>query len=120
MESLNQSPAGGQEPEDPRADQSPSLERFIMHYLEDSALWPIVIVIIGHLVALASFALLFAVRERRVSAALATAVMLWGSFLALRWEYRRHGHLGIITVLLAITWLVSALTAYAGHTYKFL
>jgi hypothetical protein len=28
--------------------------------------------------------------------------------------------LGIITVLLAITWLLSALTAYAGHTYKFL
>ena len=120
MKSLHQSPAGGNEPEDPRADQSPSLERFIMRYLEDAALWPIVIVIIGHLVALASFALLFSVRERRLSAFFATGLLLWASFLALRWEYRRHGHLGIITVLLAITWLLSALTAYAGHTYKFL
>ena len=120
MKLQNPSPAGEEEPEDPRADQSPTLERFIMHYLEDSALWPIVIVIIGHLVALASLTLLFAVRERRISAALATMLLLWFSFLALRWEYQRHRHLGIIALLVAITWLLSALTAYMGHTYKFL
>jgi len=120
MQPQNQSTTQREEPEDPRADQSPTVERFIMHYLEDSALWPIVVVIIGHLVALASFTLLFAVRERRVSAALSTGILLWASFLALRWEYRRHRHLGIIALLLAITWLLSALTAYVGHTYKFL
>ncbi|HIF99427.1 MAG TPA: hypothetical protein EYQ54_20795 [Myxococcales bacterium] len=120
MESRNQLPTEGAEAEDPRADQSPGLERFLMHYLEDSALWPIVVVIIGHAVALASFALLLAVRERKVSAILATTLLLWGSFLALRWEFRKHGHLGIITGLLAITWLLSALTAYVGHTLKFL
>jgi len=108
------------ESEDDRADQSPNFERFIMHYFEDSALWPVVIVVMGHAVALASFALLFAVRERRFSAMIATAALLYGSFLALRWEYRKHGHLGTITVLLSITWLVSALTAYFGDLYKFL
>jgi len=47
-------------------------------------------------------------------------VLLYASFLALRWEYQKHGHLGIITVLLVITWILSALTAYFGHLYKFL
>jgi hypothetical protein len=55
-----------------------------------------------------------------MSAIVAMVFLLWGSFLALRWEFRKHGHLGIITVLLAITWLLSALTAYVGHTLKFL
>jgi hypothetical protein len=102
------------------SERSPSLESFMMHYLEDSMLWPIVIVVIGHAVALASFALLLAVRERRPSAMMATALLLYMSFLGIRWEYRRHGNLKAITWLLLVTWLLSGLTAYLGHTYKFL
>ena len=106
--------------EDDRSDQDPTFERFIMHYFEDSMLWPIVIVVMGHGVALASFALLFAVRERKVSAIVATLALLYGSFIAIRWEYRQHGNLGTIAVLLAITWVISGLTAYFGHLYRFL
>ena len=115
-------PPPGQETDaqDDRADQSPTFERFIMHYFENSTLWPIVVVVVGHAVALASFALLFAVRERKPSGIVGTVVLLYASFLALRWEYQKHGHLGIITVLLDITWILSALTAYFGHLYKFL
>ena len=108
------------EPEDDRADQSPTAEQFLMHYLEDSALWPVVVVVVGHAVALASFSLLLAVRERKLSAVFVMALLLYGSFLAIRWEYRKHGHLKIIALLLAITWALSGLTAYLGHTYKFL
>ena len=110
----------GEEPEDDRADQDPTFERFIMHYFEDSALWPIVVVIVGHLVALSSFTLLLAVRERKISAILGVTLLLYGSFAVLRWEYRKHGHLGIIALLLAITWTLSGLIAYLGHLYKFL
>lgn len=112
--------APGDPPEDDRSDQDPTLERFIMHYFEDSALWPIVVVIVGHLVALSSFTLLLAVRERKVSAMLGAALLVYGSFLVLRWEYRKHGHPGIFALLLAITWALSGSVAYLGHLYKFL
>ena len=117
---MNSNNASDEPPEDDRADQDPTLERFIMHYFEDSALWPIVIVIMGHLVALSSFTLLPAVRDRKISAMLAAALLLYGSFLVLRWEYQKHGHLGIIALLLAVTWALSGLVAYVGHLYKFL
>lgn len=120
MTDAGQPPGEDIEAQDDRADQSPTFERFIMHYFESSVLWPVVVVVVGHAVALASFALLFAVRERKVSGIVATAALLYGSFLALRWEYRKHGHAGIIALLLAITWILSALTAYFGHLYKFL
>ena len=120
MKNAGRPSAGDASAPDDRADQSPTFERFIMHYFESSALWPIVVVVVGHAVALASFALLFAVRERKFSGIIAMAILLYGSFLALRWEYRKHGHAGIIAALLAITWILSALTAYFGHVYKFL
>ncbi len=105
---------------DEEREGNPTLEGFLMHYLEDSALWPIVVVVIGHAVALGSLSLLLALRERRTSAILATLLLLYASFLGVRWEYRRHGHLKTITWLLVITWVISALIAYLGHTYKFL
>jgi len=117
---MTSSDAPGDPPEDDRSDQDPTLERFIMHYFEDSALWPIVVVIVGHLVAISSFTLLMAVRERKISAMLGGALLLYGSFLVLRWEYHRHGRPGIFALLLAITWILSGLIAYLGHLYKFL
>ena len=112
---------GGEEAGDEdESEPSPSVESFMMHYLEESMLWPIVIVVIGHAVALASFTLLLAVRERRLSAMAATGLLLYASFLGVRWEYRRHGNLKAITWLLVITWLLSGLTAYLGHSYKIL
>jgi len=106
--------------EDDRSDQSPTLERFLMHYFEDSALWPIVVVIVGHLVAISSFTLLTAIRERKLSAMLGGALLVYGSFLVLRWEYRQHRRPGKFALLLAITWILSGLIAYLGDLYKFL
>ena len=65
-------------------------------------------------------ALVFALRERRPAARLALALAIVGTASGVRTELRVRGRPAALTTILAVTWLVSAVLAVAGHRYRVL
>jgi hypothetical protein len=93
------------------------LERWVMPFVRDPTLWPILVVVIGHVVAFVAPAMLLAVRDGRIGS---WAVLLGLAALTvelLRAEPhppRRPGPLGVVTL---VTWLLSAGAAAAADHY---
>ena len=92
----------------------------VLRYFEDSALWPVLIVILAHVVALVGFILLLAVRDRNFGAIGATGGLFYLSFVIMRWEWRELGKLRTLSITVVVIWVLSAVAAYYGHKYHFL
>ncbi len=91
-----------------------------MGYFEDSALWPILIVIVAHIVAIVGFVLLLAVRDRNLGAMGALLILFYTSFAIVRWEWRQRHALRTLTVTTVVVWILSGVVAYYGHKFHFL
>lgn len=91
------------------------MDRWVMPYVEDSLLWPVLIVIVLHFVAFITPVLLMAIRDLRISALLAVAIMLYGTLRAITWDVRDRSGPGAITAILLITWVLSAIAAFYTH-----
>lgn len=94
--------------------QRPFVERWILPYVEDPALWPVLLVVIAHVVVFLAPLELYAVRDFHV---LSIGVLLWLAFMsvqAVRDEVRHIGRFGTIGWLLAVTWALSFVAAYFG------
>ena len=88
------------------------VDRFILPFVREPTLWPVLIVLIAHAVAFIGPALLFAVRDggRGSMAVLAFLAVL--SLLVVRFEWRRDHRLASLTLVTAITWVGSAAFAW--------
>jgi len=95
-------------------------ERWLLPYFEDSALWPVLLVVLAHVAAFEAAALLFAIRDHLPVAVLGNIFLVIGSVIAIRWERRTRGGLGIFTASIVLTWLASAGIAWLGWRYAFL
>lgn len=102
-------PAG---PEDPGP-----VERFVLVFVHEPMLWPVLLVAIGHAVALVTALLLLALRERRVSAIGGLLAVAFLSVSALRLELRRRGRPGALSAIGLSTWLLSGAAALAADRY---
>jgi TRAP-type mannitol/chloroaromatic compound transport system permease large subunit len=92
----------------------------VMRYFEDSALWPVLIVILAHIVALVGFIFLLAVRDRNFGAIGATGGLVYLSFVIMRWEWRETRRLRTLSITVVAIWILSGVAAYYGHKYHFL
>lgn len=111
-------PAPPERPGSARAPEGDSrLERFVLPYLRDPTLWPVLLVVIGHAAAFLVPMLLLGLRDRRPSAlaALLGAAVLTGA--GVRAEARAVGRPGAFSGALAATWLLAAGAAFAAHRY---
>jgi len=100
-------------PSDPEENLS-FADRWVLPYVYDQALWPILVVVIAHAIVFIAPLMLYSVRDRHL---LAIGVLAWLLFLSVqvvRDELKRIGHFGTLGWLLVATWGFSVVTAYYG------
>jgi len=107
-------PRPAREDEDEGRDR---VDRFVLVFVRESTLWPILIVIVGHMVVFIAPVMLIAARELRPSALVAMAVLVWLSVNLVRYDRRRAGRLSQLTALALVVWTLSVVTAVAAHWY---
>lgn len=110
-------PPEGQEPNDREELRTRDI---VMRYFEDSALWPVLLVILAHVVAVAAFILLLAARDRNFGAIGASGGLVYLTFVIMRWEWRERGKLSTLSITAVVIWILSGVAAYYGHQYHFL
>lgn len=101
-----------------RADDEAGLDkvdRFVLIFLRESTLWPILIVIVGHIVVFIAPVLLLATRDRRPSAMAMTVVLGWLSFSLVRFDRKRSGKLAQLSALALVVWMLAIATAVVAH-----
>ncbi|MEE3326783.1 MAG: hypothetical protein VX252_05590 [Myxococcota bacterium] len=108
---------GGEEP--PHREELRARD-IVMRYFEDSALWPVLLVIIAHIVAVAAFILLLAARDRNFGAIGASGGLVYLSFVIMRWEWREKKMLHTLSITVVVIWILSGIAAYYGHKFHFL
>ena len=106
------------EPGDPREPQGELwIDRWILPALRDLALLPIVLVFVGHVIAFAAPALIFALRDRKIGAQIAVFALVALSFAGVRFEFRRHGRPGLLSGWIGGTWLAAIATSWVCSRY---
>jgi hypothetical protein len=95
------------------------VDRFVLVFVREPTLWPVLLVVIGHVVAFLGPLLLWSVRDGGRTASAVLALLLSLSLAAGVWELRSRG-LGALTGLLLASWAASAGAAVAAHHYEFL
>lgn len=108
------------EGEEPTEREELRTRDIVMRYFEDSALWPVLLVILAHVVAVVAFILLLAARDRNFGAIGAAGGLVYLSFKIMRWEWREQKMLRTLSVTVVVIWILSAVAAYYGHRYHFL
>jgi uncharacterized membrane protein len=96
-------------------EQGVGVDRFVLVFLRESTLWPILIVIVGHVVVFVAPVLLLAVREHRTSAFIVIAGFCLGTIRMVRFDKRRSGGLSQLSALAAVTWVLILGTAALAH-----
>ncbi len=86
-------------------------DRWIRPYVEESTLWPVLIVVLAHLAAFVAPVVLFALRDRRVPSMAALAVLLVASGSAIGVDLAKR-RVGLITGLVLAAWAMTGLFAY--------
>ncbi len=108
-EPTNQEPAGD-EPQD-------AFGRWVLPYFEDSALWPVLLVVVAVLAATLTPVLLNAIRHLDLRAILATLVLLIATGRGIRWEWRTRGRPGGVSASLVAIWVMAlAAVVYGSRT----
>jgi hypothetical protein len=106
---------------DPGSDREPKgelwVDRWILPAVRESTLFPLLLVVIGHVVAFTAPALLFALRDQQFGARVAVLALLVLTFGCVRFEVRRHRRPDILSAILLATWLASGAAAWACNRY---
>ena len=93
------------------------MKRWVLPFVEDPLLWPVLLVVIGHAVALVTPVLLLAVRDRRIPAMGALALLVGLSVSVVSGDLRRRGRPAAPSVFVLVTWALSGAAAVAAHRY---
>ena len=90
------------------------LQRWVLPYIEDSALWPVLIVLVAHVMAFISPMIAFTVRDQSIPAGLVVVWLAYMSYRGARYERVVRDRHGSFTWILVVTWAVSFVGAYYG------
>lgn len=99
--------------------QPDRFERWVLPYLRDSALWPVLLVLLAHAALIVAPFLLLAFRDRDLRGLVGCAVFTGATLHGLRLA-SRNGHLRPTAGLLLATWVLSAATAWFGARWQIL
>ena len=93
-----------------------NIDRFILPFLQEPSLWPVVAVAIGHAGVLIALAILESLRDGNPLGWLAIAALVFLSLRVPAYEIRRWRRPGALSVITALSWLVAAgLATVANH-----
>jgi len=93
------------------------VDRWILPALRELTLLPIVLVVVGHLVAFVAPVLIFALRDRSLGVQLAVLGLFALTFECVRFECRRHGRPDLLSAWTGATWLAAIAAAWACNRY---
>ncbi len=96
------------------------IDRYLLPAIRESTLFPLLLVVIGHVVAFIAPALLFALRDRSVAAMLALFAIGILTVQCVRFEVGRHGRPDVLSAIILSTWLASGAAAWACDRYHLL
>ena len=106
------------EPEDRSLEHAPEpdvklpfAERWIVPFVREPLLWPVAAVLIAHAIAFLTPILILAVRDRRIAALAALALLLVLAGTAVRKEIERLHRPSVVCALLGVTWVFAAVLA---------
>ena len=91
------------------------VDRFVLVFVRESTLWPVLFVIIGHVVVFTAPVLLLSMRDGRPSAFVALALLLFFSVQIVRADWSRGGRLAALSVLVAVVWALSLAAAWLAN-----
>ncbi len=94
------------------------VDRWILPAMRELTLLPLVLVVVGHLVAVIAPALIYALRDHRIGAQMAVFVLMLLTFGCVRFEVRRHGRPDLLSAWIGATWLTSIAAAWACNRYS--
>ena len=87
------------------------LDRHLAVFVEDSALWPVLVVMVLTFVTFGAALLFLAFADRNFFAVAALLLLLWMS-VDFSVRRRRSGGLGVAGVFIVVLWALSALAAF--------
>ncbi|MFT5441824.1 MAG: hypothetical protein ACI8W3_000866 [Myxococcota bacterium] len=100
-------------------DDPSGVDLWIMPYITDVSLWPVLVVIVVHVVAFVAPVILYAARGRS-GPIVATVIVVLLTFRGFYWERQTRNKFGAISWLIVTTWIASVIAAYLGGRYDFL
>jgi MFS-type transporter involved in bile tolerance (Atg22 family) len=111
-------------PDEPTDEREPHgelwVDRWILPALCELTLLPIVLVVVGHLVAIIAPTLINALRDHEIGAQMAVIGLMVLTFGCVRFEVRRHGRPALLSAWIGATWLTSIAAAWACNRYSIL
>lgn len=87
--------------ERPKPDPDNALDKWVLPYVRQAELWPVLLALLGHVWVVFALAMLSAWRAGNPLAYFPLGVLLFFSAGSVRWEVRERGGLGAVTVLLS-------------------
>ena len=92
-------------------------ERYVLLWVREPMLWPVLIVILGHVVLLAAIVLLRAFGDGSLFGWAGLALLVWMCAGGVHAEWRQRGRLGVVSMLLLLTWVLAAVLAFVLAPY---
>lgn len=90
------------------------VEEWVLPYLYEPALFPVLLALLGHVVVVLAPLMLIVARVHHVGAALALLLAAAASSFPLRWEWNADGRPGKVAATVLLTWAFSAGAAVVG------
>lgn len=96
------------------------IDRYLLPAIRESTLFPLLLVVIGHVVAFIAPALLFSLRDRSFGAMFALFAIGVLTVQCVRFEVGRHGRPDVLSAIIGATWVASGAAAWACDHYHLL
>ena len=84
------------------------IERWVLYWVRESTLWPVLVVMVGHVVALGAPLMIWSVRDGSWASAATLAGLAALSAAGVRTEIRARQRPGALTGLVLASWLLTA------------
>jgi hypothetical protein len=89
------------------------LERAVLPYLREQTLWPVLVAILAHVVALIAPLLVLGLRDGHRWSLLGVLVFAAAGIAAVGFEVRESRRLGLVSVFIGGVWTMCVLAAFA-------
>lgn len=96
------------------------VERWVLPFVRDLGLWPVLAAVVGHFAVVLAPLLLWVFRGRNPFGAVLLLAVGWLSGQVVMMDVRALRRPGALTVVLALTWALAGLMAWAGNQYGLL
>jgi hypothetical protein len=93
----------------------PWVEQWVLPFIRESGLWPVLVALLGHVLVLIA-PLLLALWRGNPGASVPLTVLILASFWLCKTEHEANGRLGAVTGVVLGSWLASAGLAWVAHT----